>query len=158
MKNPARFLITAYGLSFTFFTLLFYYKIPDCTGYWMHDAYVDYTFEWLIIHNLYLFILPILTRFTQIHFKIQTSQIVFYLHLILAVVSLTSLAIAFNKTCEAINGGHYMFITSGTILMYYLTKFTAFLVLCYIIYKTAFEIFKKRKLKGQQSADSQSGG
>lgn len=142
MKRNQIFLLPAYGLSLI--TSIIYFKtVPDCTGYWMHDGYIDYNFQWLIFHSLYLFLLPALILIGQIVANVQTTIKAFLTQLVLGQISLIALAFCFKEPCQEINGGHYMFIHSFGTPIYYLTKLIGFFTICYIIYKSVLGFVKR---------------
>ena len=130
----------AYGLTFCFFITFFLSIIPECECYWMHDSFIKISHGWVILHSLYLFILPIIIILVHKQYNIKSLFKPFILHYLISVISMSSLAISVNKPCESINGGHFMFISMYPVLIYYLTNVIVFFFICYMAYKTAFLI------------------
>lgn len=147
MKVDFRHLILAYSSAFTFCTFFFLAFTTECKAYWMHDASIEITHRWLIGHFSFIFLLPILILFAHKYLQIKTPIKLFVAHLFISLTSISLLAIAINKPCEYINGGHYMFIDSFLTLGFYLFKLISFILIIVIIVMTANAITRQKKGK-----------
>ena len=128
------------------FILHFIKSKNDCVAYWMHDASIEITIEWLIFYCSYLFLLPTSILLILKFIQVKTPIKLFVAHFLFSLTSISLLTIAINKPCEQINGGHYMFINSTLTLGYYLSKLISFIMICSIAV-TSFNSLKDRKPK-----------
>ncbi len=136
MKINFSNLAAAYSFTFCVFIFIFMSAIPECECIWMHDASIVISHGWVIIHCSYLFLLPIILLLVLKRNKTTTLYRPFILHYLTSVISMSSIAIAVNKPCQFINGGHYMFININTVLIYYISSVVIFFFVCYLFYKT----------------------
>ena len=140
-KKILGFYLTAVCL-FTIYTIT---SIKECEAYWMHDASITITRRKLLTNIALLFVWPILIILTQMIIKIKTKANLFLAHFIISFTSILLLVAALNKPCENINGGHYMFISAGMILGYYLLKLISLIIIAIITIKTIILKYKISK-------------
>src|SRR5687768_10293931 len=126
MKIDFRHLTSAYSVTLVFFITYFLIAKTDCEAYWMHDASIEISTEWLIYYCSYLFLLPTFILFILKSFQVMAPVKLFVSHLLFSLTSISLLTIATNKPCEQINGGQYMFIDSTLTLGYYSFKLLSF--------------------------------
>jgi len=144
MKFDFRFLSIGYCLAFIFFILFFLLSITECEAYWTHDASIVITHKWLISNCSYLFLPPVIILFINRLLKIKIPVKLFVAHFFISLTSISLLAIAIDKPCDYINGGHYKFIDSFMTLGHYLFKFMSYIIICFIIIISFISIVKQK--------------
>ena len=138
IDKSSKLLILSYCLTFVLVVTYYFTNCVECEAYWMHDASIIITNKWLLIHCTYLFLLPII--FVLFRHKTKLSTRIFLTHFTVAIVS-----ISLDKPIKVVDGVKYIFINGLAILGYYFLKLIAFIVICYIIFKSIYSLIKQRK-------------
>lgn len=126
-------LLVTLGLTYVFFIAYFLSTIIECEAYWMHDASIEISHKWLLIHCTYLFVLPVIILLFQ--YKTKLSTVMFWVHYSFALISISLFAISIATSDKKIVNSHYIFINGLPILGYYLFKLLTLVSICFIIYK-----------------------
>jgi|APTNR8051073442_1049403.scaffolds.fasta_scaffold01174_3 hypothetical protein len=145
MKIDFRYLSSAYCVTFVLFITYFLKSKNDCVAYWMHDASIEITTEWLIYYCFYLFLLPTFILLILKLIQVKVPIKLFIAHFLFSLASISLLTIAIDKPCEQINGGHYMFINSTLTLGYYSSKLISFIMISTIVVTTLISLKSKDK-------------
>ncbi len=136
IKYSNRNLIIVHTATFLVFSIYFLITVKDCTAYFMHDASMEVSIKNTILNTFLLFILPCAILAFREFMKIKDSLKLLVINYILSLTSISLISVAFNKPCEFINGGNYMFINFFTISFSYLLKFASHLLLLIILITT----------------------
>jgi hypothetical protein len=145
MKLAQKKLLFLYCLTFIIFALHFWINTTECKAYFMHDGAIEITPVKLTIHAAILFLIPAVVLFLSMVLKWKEYSTLFLAHYLLGFTSFGLLSLAINKSCEEVNGGHYMFINFPTALAY-LLRWISYITLILLIIKTIKGIIKNEKM------------
>jgi hypothetical protein len=144
MKLTQKKLLFLYCLTFIIFALHFWINTTECKAYFMHDGAIEISPAKLIIHAAILFLIPVVVLFLSMVLKMKEHSTLFFAHYLLVSTSFGLLALAINKYCEEVNGGHYMFINFPTALSY-LLRWISYITMILLIIKAVKGIIKAKK-------------
>ena len=145
IKFSNRNLIIVHIATFLIFSIYFIITVKDCTAYFMHDASMEVSLKKSILNTFLLIILPCVILAFREFIRIKDSLKLLVFNYVLSLTSISLISVAFNKPCNFVNGGNYMFINFFTISFSYLLKFASHFLLLIILITTIVTYIKNTK-------------
>ncbi len=118
----------------------------------MHDASINLSSSKLIINCSVLFLGAAAIQILYTILKLKEKQTVFLTNYLISLASVGLLALAINKPCDFINGGHYMFIDLLATVISYLLKIIAYITLVIMLYRTFVDFKTRKRIEARQRA------